>query len=70
VTRIVLTLAIVIAAALILVKVLYGENQVTICHHPPGNPTNVQTITVGQSAVPAHLAHGDTTGACAVSPHR
>jgi hypothetical protein len=41
-----------------------GESQVTICHIPPGNPGNAHTITVGASAVPAHLAHGDTLGAC------
>ena len=41
-----------------------GSNQVTICHHPPRNPNNVQSITVGESAVDAHLAHGDTLGAC------
>jgi hypothetical protein len=40
------------------------ESQVTICHIPPGNPANAHTITVGASAVPAHLAHGDTLGAC------
>lgn len=34
--------------------------QVTICHLPPGNPTNVQLITVGAPAVAAHVAnHGD-----------
>jgi hypothetical protein len=41
--------------------------QVTICHYPPGNPNNGQTITVGESAVSAHLAHGDTLGACSTS---
>ena len=40
------------------------ESQVTICHIPSGNPANAHTITVGASAVPAHLAHGDTLGAC------
>jgi hypothetical protein len=40
------------------------EQQVTICHIPPGNPDNAHTITVGASAVPAHLAHGDTLGPC------
>jgi hypothetical protein len=40
------------------------ESQVTICHIPSGNPENAHTITVGASAVPAHLAHGDTLGAC------
>jgi hypothetical protein len=33
---------------------------VTICHLPPGNPSNVQLITVGAAAVPKHVAnHGD-----------
>ena len=40
------------------------EAKVTICHLPPGNPANVQMITVGASAVAAHVAnHGD--GVCA-----
>lgn len=43
--------------------VAQGESEhVTICHQPPGNPPNTQTITVGQ--LEAHLAHGDTEGAC------
>ncbi|MEZ4297305.1 MAG: hypothetical protein R3B70_20240 [Polyangiaceae bacterium] len=41
-----------------------GGGSVTVCHIPPGNPANAHTITVGSSAVPAHLAHGDTLGAC------
>ena len=41
------------------------EPQVTLCHYPPGNPSNAQEITVGASAVPAHLAHGDFVGPCA-----
>lgn len=40
-----------------------GE-RVTICHYPPGNPDNPQTITVNESAVDAHLEHGDTIGEC------
>lgn len=40
------------------------DNQVTICHIPPGNPNNAHTITVGASAVDAHLAHGDYLGPC------
>jgi hypothetical protein len=36
-----------------------GEPTVSICHIPPGNPGNSHSITVGPSAVPAHLAHGD-----------
>jgi hypothetical protein len=38
--------------------------KVIICHAPPGNPNNRHTIEVGQSAVSAHLGHGDTLGAC------
>src|SRR5262245_632952 len=42
----------------------YGAAKVTICHIPPGNPSNAHTITVGAPAVAAHLAHGDTLGPC------
>jgi hypothetical protein len=35
-----------------------------ICHIPPGNSGNQHTLEVGQSAVSAHLAHGDTLGPC------
>jgi len=41
-----------------------GQPKVTICHVPPGNPANAHTITISTSALPAHLAHGDTKGAC------
>jgi hypothetical protein len=41
------------------------DEQVTICHYPPGNPANAHTITVGASAVDAHVRnHGDTIGPC------
>ena len=40
------------------------DEKVTLCHIPPGNPGNAKTITVGASAVAAHLAHGDTLGPC------
>ena len=36
--------------------------QVTICHKP-GTPAQ-QTLVVGAPAVPAHMRHGDTMGAC------
>lgn len=39
--------------------------KVTICHVPPGNPSNTHMITVGAPAVASHLAqHGDTLGPC------
>jgi hypothetical protein len=47
-----------------------NDDRVTICHRPPGNPSNTQTIVVNQSAVAGHLRHGDTLGPCPVSPSR
>ena len=41
------------------------NDKVTICHFPPGNPANYQTITIGAAALSAHLAHGDFPGSCA-----
>jgi hypothetical protein len=41
-----------------------GGHKVTICHIPPGNPSNAHTITVDESALRAHFAHGDSPGAC------
>ncbi len=42
--------------------------KVTICHVPPGNPDNFHTISVGEKAVAAHLAHGDFLGSCITCP--
>ncbi len=42
-----------------------AEAAVTLCHVPPGNPDAAHTVDVGAPSVPAHLAHGDTEGACA-----
>ncbi len=42
----------------------YGDGKVTLCHVPPGNPGNAHTISVSPNAMRAHLAHGDSTGAC------
>jgi hypothetical protein len=42
-----------------------GQPKVLICHAPPGNPSNAQTISVAAPAVPAHLAHGDIACTCA-----
>jgi hypothetical protein len=39
----------------------YGQPKVTICHKG-------HTITIAEPALPAHLRHGDTVGACGVAP--
>jgi hypothetical protein len=41
-----------------------ATGKVVICHYPPGNSGNRHTIEVGQPAVSAHMAHGDTLGSC------
>ena len=40
------------------------EDQIQICHFPPGNTKNYKTLTVGASAWSAHAAHGDRKGEC------
>jgi len=40
------------------------SGKTTICHIPPGNPDKAHTLSVGNSAVAAHLAHGDYLGEC------
>lgn len=42
------------------------EKMVKICHRPPGNPSNFETLWVGEPAVPPHLAHGDYLGPCVI----
>ena len=39
-----------------------------MCHIPPGNPGNYLTLSVGESALEAHLAHGDIEGDCSDAP--
>jgi hypothetical protein len=39
----------------------YQDDKVTICHV---TGSGEGTITVAAAAVPAHLRHGDTVGAC------
>jgi len=44
-----------------------NTKKTTICHIPPGNPSNAHTICVGNAAVAAHVRnHGDTIGPCPV----
>jgi uncharacterized membrane protein YgcG len=42
------------------------EEQVTICHQPPGKPSERKALTLPKSAVQAHLDHGDVLGECKV----
>jgi hypothetical protein len=41
-----------------------GLVHVSICHIPPGNPSNAMTKCIPAPAVAQHLAHGDYLGAC------
>ena len=42
----------------------YRNNKFLVCHAPPGNTDNKQTICVRSNLVPSHLAHGDSCGTC------
>ncbi len=44
--------------------------KITICHYPPGNPANVQTITISENAwpFPHQVLHNDTLGPCEEPP--
>src|SRR5262245_50744843 len=44
-----------------------SELKVEVCHIPPDDPANPQSITVGARAVQSHLDHGDSLGECAGS---
>ena len=43
---------------------VHADKKVTVCHRPPGQPGNGQTISVAEAATGAHLGHGDALGAC------
>lgn len=45
-----------------------SKGKIAICHRPPGNPGNAQTLSIAPSAWPAHEAHGDSCGPCTGSP--
>jgi hypothetical protein len=44
----------------------HNGNKVLLCHVPPGNPENAQTICISPNAIPAHLSNhsGDYCGEC------
>jgi hypothetical protein len=67
--RVVLVVLAILAVALPFL-VTDNTDSMTVCHRPPGNVSSAITIQVAASAVPAHLAHADTLGACPVSPSR
>ena len=46
----------------------YPPSKVTICHHTHSQKNPFVTITVSVHALPAHLRHGDTVGACSQGP--
>src|ERR671936_2482473 len=46
------------------VSAQYPPAKVTICHHTHSQKNPFVTITVSEHALPAHLGHGDTVGAC------
>ena len=46
------------------------QEKVTICHRPPGNPSNGQTLTLPRPAADAHLRNhvSDSRGPCPPPP--
>ena len=41
-----------------------GDQKITVCHYPPGNPDNRKTLQVSVAALQAHIDHGDRIGPC------
>ena len=41
-----------------------AEKKIIICHYPPENPANKQTLEISESVLETHLAHNDILGAC------
>jgi subtilisin family serine protease len=42
----------------------YAGSKVEICHYPPDNPENAQTLMIDADSLDDHLTHGDTEGPC------
>ena len=74
ITYIIMVVTLVIVAFLILAQVAYGQetpggcdprHKEWICHVPPGDPANVHSICIDQSAwEDPHEKHGDSKGTC------
>ncbi|MEJ2259732.1 MAG: hypothetical protein P8X78_04380, partial [Nitrosopumilaceae archaeon] len=46
------------------VTLVVTSSTTTVCHIPPGKPGNNKTLTIGESALAAHLRHGDVQPTC------
>ena len=57
----------VLVVAVLAIGWAVAADQVTVCHKPAGE--RPQTLEVPQAAVPTHLNHGDSLGACPTSPN-
>src|SRR5262245_1198047 len=53
-----------IAVSVVSPGAVQAGQKVNVCHIPPGNPANFHTILISESALAAHLAHGDVAGSC------
>lgn len=45
----------------------YGKGEMVVICHKPGTPAE-KTLVLPASAIPGHLRHGDSLGACALTP--
>ena len=61
---IVLLLSVAIGVVVLPISAFAQRTRVLVCHVPPGNPSNAQSLSLPESAVQAHLAHGDAFGRC------
>lgn len=57
-------LGILVSGWLAMVTSATAGESVVLCHIAQGNPSNFQTIVVGEKAAATHLTHGDLMGAC------
>ena len=64
------TLVLLLSLFVFVSSALAGVQKLTLCHVPPGNPDNPQTITVGEPGYHAHLRQHDLDygGECSDEP--